>query len=844
MPSTASRAPRRTVGALVACLAVAVTLVAAPAQADDTTVSYDTLRTGWDPNEPDLNAADASASDFGQLFATQLDGQVYAQPVVANGDAARRHRERQGLRAGPGHRRDPLDPRRRPGLAGVARSAAATSSRTSASPATPVVRPGARAPRTSPPRSTTAPTATTRTGTCTRSTSPPAPSAPASRPRSRAAPTTTRPRRSTRTPPCSGRACCCWTASSTPGFASHCDYRPVRRLRHRRATPRPAQQTAMWSTEAGIVDGGRGHLAVRRRPGVRRPGPDHLRHRQRRLAAPRARAPRRPDQLAESVVRLQVNADGTLTAHGLLLARSTTPTSTATTPTSAPAARWPSRTATAPPPTRTCWSRSARTAGSSCSTATTSAARPGPGRHRRVLQTAGPVQRRLGPPGVLGRRQRLRLPDRQRRPAVGVQGRRLRQRAPALTATGTSAATCGYTSGFAGRHLDGTTAGSALVWAVYSTGRTAPAASCGPTTRCPRKGTLTLRYSAPIGTATKFAVPATDDGRVYVGNRDGQVFGFGRPDHGRADRHADRLRLGRRSAPRRPGDGHRHRARDRHASRAVTTARRSPSTAVGAAGDPDGRRVADGPGDLPPDERRARSRARCPSTTSAGPSPSTCTATGRRTGCRRPVVARLRRRARPAAASPRASTSPTPGRRPRRSPAPPAPAAPFAATSLPAAGQHARGRRRRCRCRSRSRRPRPAAFTRAAGGHVVDRATSRVPLTGTGVAGAPHLTITPTDLDFGTVPVGQVGDEDLRHRQHRQPAAHAHQGRAAGGAVPRADPVSEGQQLAPGDIDPPVGHVHPDHGGRFERDLPDHRQRRHGAAERHGARGRDQPEPG
>jgi hypothetical protein len=45
----------------------------------------------------------------------------------------------------------------------------------------------------------------------------------------------------------------------------------------------------------------------------------------------------------------------------------------------------------------------------------------------------------------------------------------------------------------------------------------------------PDKGRLKLRYSAPIGTATKFAVPATTGGRVYVANRSGLVYGFGRP---------------------------------------------------------------------------------------------------------------------------------------------------------------------------------------------------------------------------------------------------------------------------------------------------------------------------
>ena len=88
MLSTMSRAPRRTVvGVLVAGLAVGATLVAtpAPAQADDVTVSYDRLRTGWDQNEPGLAPSAVSAADFGQLFSTPVNGQVYAQPIVVGG---------------------------------------------------------------------------------------------------------------------------------------------------------------------------------------------------------------------------------------------------------------------------------------------------------------------------------------------------------------------------------------------------------------------------------------------------------------------------------------------------------------------------------------------------------------------------------------------------------------------------------------------------------------------------------------------------------------------------------------------------------------------------------------
>src|SRR5215472_2812238 len=51
---------------------------------DVTTVSQNLLRDGWDPNEPGLSPATVSGGKFGQLFATHVDGQVYAQPLVVD----------------------------------------------------------------------------------------------------------------------------------------------------------------------------------------------------------------------------------------------------------------------------------------------------------------------------------------------------------------------------------------------------------------------------------------------------------------------------------------------------------------------------------------------------------------------------------------------------------------------------------------------------------------------------------------------------------------------------------------------------------------------------------------
>ncbi len=107
----------------------------------------------------------------------------------------------------------------------------------------------------------------------------------------------------------------------------------------------------------------------------------------------------------------------------------------------------------------------------------------------------------------------------------GVNGNGL----PVLTSAATSSSTFGYTSGSPVVTSTGTTSGSAIVWVVYSDGSNGANGQLRAYDALPVGGQLHLRYSAPIGTASKFAVPATDGGRVYVGTRDGKVFGFGRP---------------------------------------------------------------------------------------------------------------------------------------------------------------------------------------------------------------------------------------------------------------------------------------------------------------------------
>jgi len=96
-PGSAGRRPRLARAARVtvaAALAVAGVAVAVPpfggagrARADEVTISANDLRDGWDSGETTgtLTPATLKGGTFGQLFATGVDGQVYAQPIVAGG---------------------------------------------------------------------------------------------------------------------------------------------------------------------------------------------------------------------------------------------------------------------------------------------------------------------------------------------------------------------------------------------------------------------------------------------------------------------------------------------------------------------------------------------------------------------------------------------------------------------------------------------------------------------------------------------------------------------------------------------------------------------------------------
>jgi outer membrane protein assembly factor BamB len=64
---------------------VGVLAPAAMGAMEPVTASNDSLRTGWYPDEGKLDPATVGGGKFGQIFETAIEGQVYAQPLVADG---------------------------------------------------------------------------------------------------------------------------------------------------------------------------------------------------------------------------------------------------------------------------------------------------------------------------------------------------------------------------------------------------------------------------------------------------------------------------------------------------------------------------------------------------------------------------------------------------------------------------------------------------------------------------------------------------------------------------------------------------------------------------------------
>ena len=101
--------------------------------------------------------------------------------------------------------------------------------------------------------------------------------------------------------------------------------------------------------------------------------------------------------------------------------------------------------------------------------------------------------------------------------------------APTLNLVGQSPDAFGYGSSAPVVTSDGTASGSALVWTVWSPSGSGEGAQLRAYNPVPVDGTLQLVFSSPVGTASKFNPPGVADNRLYVGTRDGNVLGFGAP---------------------------------------------------------------------------------------------------------------------------------------------------------------------------------------------------------------------------------------------------------------------------------------------------------------------------
>ena len=100
---------------------------------------------------------------------------------------------------------------------------------------------------------------------------------------------------------------------------------------------------------------------------------------------------------------------------------------------------------------------------------------------------------------------------------------------PALSLQASSSDAFGFSSSAPVITSDGTTSGSALVWIVWAPNGGGAGAQLRAYDPIPVGGHPVLRWSGPVGTSSKFAIPGVGAGRLYVGTRDGHVLAFGSP---------------------------------------------------------------------------------------------------------------------------------------------------------------------------------------------------------------------------------------------------------------------------------------------------------------------------
>lgn len=332
------------------------------------------------------------------------------------------------------------------------------------------------------------------------------------------------------------------------GFGSHCDWEPF--TGYVAGVSTKTRSESIWSDESGLTDteggiwqsgsglmsDGTGRIFVATGNGVSPP------------AGPGSKP---PGQLADAVVRLEVGAGGTLSARDFF-SPGNAPTLDATDgdlgsggPVGLPFGT------SADPHLLVQAGKDARVF--LLNRDSLGGRKQGPKGADKVVAVAGPYRGQWGHPAAFGNTTRLTRSNAGKSadyiyfvgtgedpPGSPMQVLRMGLNSaghPTLTDVAHTPGDFGFSSGSPVVTSNGTSTSSAVVWEVASTGNygtgtleafsAVPSASCSGAKSC----SLQQLWSAPLGAAAKFTIPATSDGRVYVGTAD-RIDGFGSPHAG------------------------------------------------------------------------------------------------------------------------------------------------------------------------------------------------------------------------------------------------------------------------------------------------------------------------
>jgi hypothetical protein len=529
---------RRRGGALVAAAAVVVlgTVVGIAASGalagsppNVTTAAYDNLRSGWDPNEPNLSPSDVQSASFGQLFSTQLKGQIYAQPLVDNGTVIVTTEKAwaYGINATTGkvvwkrHFGKPL--LAKTVSCGDLSPDLGSTSTAVIDPATNLVYMTTRLQK-----GRGATSNHTWMQAFSASTGKEAAGFPVEM---QGTPDNTPGVPFTDYSELQRPALLLLGGAVYAAFSSDCDDSPYRGIVIGVSTTTHSV-TAMWSDEAGAGTDQNSQSGIwQSGGGLVSDGPNRIFLTTGNGVSPTATAGNNPpDTLSESVVQLNVGANGKLTAADYF-APSDAPTLDqgdqdlgSGSPIALPSQYFGTST---DPDLLVQVGKDGRIF--LLNRNSLGGYKQGPSQSDDTLQTLGPFNGVWGHPAVFGGQGGYVYIDEStgggflRALSYGVNGSGV----PQLASAGTSAGAFGYSSGSPEVTSDGTTTGSAVVWVVYDDGPSGVDGQLRAYGAIPVSGTLPLLWSGPIGTASKFSVSTAYNGTVYVANRDGKLFAFG-----------------------------------------------------------------------------------------------------------------------------------------------------------------------------------------------------------------------------------------------------------------------------------------------------------------------------